>query len=192
MWQVFRDLSMFPHQKHLVMEGVIFNGICMTLNHTAISKHNPWGRVGWGLGGAAAEWAACRCGSEALGPGRAPSLDSTRIWQECSRLSGSTHPVRERGLAYSGGLTSGSELSWEMSEVLLVCVWGEGSSPPPPGWGTVSGCRLAGQGEPPDTAECDESQTQCKWGVRSREHESDLWHGIVLPLNAVFVMFKDC
>lgn len=37
--QIFHNLIIFPHRKHLVMEGIIFNGICVKLNYTAINKH---------------------------------------------------------------------------------------------------------------------------------------------------------
>ena len=38
--QIFHNLILFLHRKHLVVEGIIFNGICVKLNYTAINKHN--------------------------------------------------------------------------------------------------------------------------------------------------------
>lgn len=36
---IFHNLIIFPHRKHLVMEGIIFNGICVKLNYAAVSRH---------------------------------------------------------------------------------------------------------------------------------------------------------
>lgn len=38
--QIFYNLIIFPHWKHLVIEGIIFNGICVKLNHAVVSKHD--------------------------------------------------------------------------------------------------------------------------------------------------------